>query len=174
MPDIKAPAKTLIALGSERRVVLNRIGKPAVLLFLARETADDGPPINARLRESYPLATDLMTASVVDLHIVPRLVRSIAEAAMRHAYEKAVQRFPREFKLPQPDMVVDPEDYILILPDWDGSVTRAFGMRNPAKTPGVAVLDTQGQLVGIQQGGDLAEAALGFLEQLGSGNRVFD
>lgn len=168
MPDIKIPQKTLVAIGSKRRVTLNHIGKPAVLLFLARETADDGPPINAQVRESYPWAADLMTASVVDLHIVPRLVRGIAEAAMRLAYDKAVERFPREFKPPQPGVIVNPEDYILILPDWDGSVTKAFGMRNPAKTPGLAVLNQHGEVVGVQQGGDLAIAALGFLEKLAS------
>jgi hypothetical protein len=166
MPDIKAPAMTLVAIGSGLRVTLNRLAKPAVLLFLARETANDGPPVNARLREVYPLASEVIMASVVDLHIVPRLVRGVAEAAMRLSYDKAVERFPLEFKPPEPGTPVDPQEYILILPDWDAAVTRAFGMRNPARTPGVAVLDRHGVVVGSQQGGDLAESALGYLEKI--------
>ena len=42
MPELKAPARALVAIGSGRRVTLNRLAKPAVLLFLARETSNDG------------------------------------------------------------------------------------------------------------------------------------
>jgi hypothetical protein len=164
MPDLKAPARTLVAIGSGRRVTLNRLAMPAVLLFLARETSNDGAPVIARLREEYPLASEVLMASVVDLHIVPRLVRGVAEAAMRLSYDKAVERFPQEFKPPQPGTPVDPADYILILPDWDAAVTRDFGMRNPARTPGLAVLDRHGAVVGLQEGGDLVQKALSSLE----------
>ena len=166
MPELKAPASTLVAIGSGRRVTLNRLARPAVLLFLARETSNDGPPVISRLREDYPSASEVFMASVVDLHIVPRLVRGVADAAMRLAYDKAVERFPQEFKPPRPGEPVDPADYILILPDWDAAVTRAFGMRNTARLPGLAVLDRHGMVVGMQQGGDLAAGALDYLAQL--------
>ena len=96
-------------------------------------------PVVARLRKDYPLAAEVLMTSVVDLHIVPRLVRGVAEAAMRMAYDKAVERFPHEFKPPQPEATVDPADYIIILPDWDAAVTRDFGVRNPSRTPALAV-----------------------------------
>lgn len=166
MPELKAPARTLVAIGSGRRVTLNRLARPAVLLFLARETSNDGAPVIARLREDYPLAAEVLMASVVDLHIVPRLVRGVAEAAMRLAYDKAVERFPHEFKPPQPGAPVNPEDYILILPDWDAAVTRDFGVRNPARTPALAVLDRHGLVVAMQEGGDLTASALSSLQKI--------
>jgi hypothetical protein len=166
LTELKAPAQTLVAIGSGRRLTLNRLSRPAVLLFLARETANDGAPVIARLREDYPLASEVIMASVVDLHIVPRLVRGVAESAMRMAYDKAVERFPNEFNPPQPGLVAEPEEYIIILPDWDAAVTRAFDMRNPAKIPGLAVLDRQGYVAGTQQGGDLVGEALALLRQV--------
>jgi len=166
MPELKAPARTLVAIGSDRRVTLNRLVKPAVLLFLARETSNDGAPVIARLREDYPYAKDVMMASVVDLHIVPRLVRGVAEAAMRLAYDKAVERFPYEFKPFPSGEPVDPADYIIILPDWDAAVTRDFGVRNPARTPALAVLDRHGVVVGMQEGGDLTAGALSSLQKI--------
>ena len=166
MPEFKAPAKTLVAIGSGRRVTLNRLAKPAVLLFLARETSNDGAPVIARLREDYPLVEQVLMASVVDLHIVPRLVRGVAEAAMRLAYDKAVERFPHEFKPTRPGEPVDPADYIIILPDWDAAITRHFGVRNPARTPALAVLDRHGVLVSLQEGGDLTASALSSLQRI--------
>jgi len=166
MPDLKAPARTLVAIGSGRRVTLNRLAMPAVLLFLARETSNDGAPVIARLREDYPLAEQVLMASIVDLHIVPRLVRGVAEAAMRVAYDKAVERFPHEFKPPQPDMKMDPADYIIILPDWDAAVTREFGVRNPSRAPAAVVLDRFGLIAGKQEGGDLTGFAHSCLQQI--------
>lgn len=50
----------------------------------------------------------------------------------------------------------------MILPDWGGRITRAFGLRDTGRVAAVAVVDGEGRAAGVRQGGDPAETALGF------------
>jgi hypothetical protein len=60
---------------------------------------------------------------------------------------------------------VDPADYVLILPDWDGSVTKTFGLKDTNKTAALAILTAAGNLIDTYQG-EFAEAnALAFLKK---------
>ena len=60
------------------------------------------------------------------------------------------------------------EDYVVILPDWNGSITKAVGLDAVDKTAGVAVIDRSGEIVGVHQGKDLAAAALNMLARAGA------
>lgn len=83
----RAPAAELTAAGSGRRIALDGIGVPAVLIFHTQETAAAASAVNLTVREKYPLASSVLVASMVDLRSVPRLFRSIAEGARRKAYQ---------------------------------------------------------------------------------------
>jgi len=158
---MKITAKTLIAIGSERKIPLQEIGIPAVLIFHGRETAGAAKVINRPIRDRYPSSSQLTVASVVDMHSVPRLLRGMAEGIMLQAYQEASNELPD-------DMPV--EDYMLLLPDWDGGVTRSVGLRDTNRKAGIAVLDSQGNILGVYQAEadpeaweDLAETALDLL-----------
>ena len=77
---------------------------------------------------------------------------------MGDAYEEASQELPEGWK---------PYDYLLILPDWDGKITRAVGFNNTDRTAGVVVLDSQGNIAGVYQGKDLVGQSLALLEKIG-------
>lgn len=153
------PAVTLTAVGSGRQVVLNKIGLPTVLIFHTQQTAAASTAVNQAVRHRYPLSSLVMVASVVDLHSNPRLFRRIAKGAMKKTYQQAVATLPRG---------LSPESYVVILPDWDGVVTKALGLRDVNKTAGVAVLDHAGNVVGVYQGDDPASAALVMLAKAGT------
>jgi phytoene desaturase len=156
----RLPDVTIKAVGSGRQVSLQKIGKRAVLLFHTQETADQVAKINQAIRNEACCAdpATLMIANVVDLHSVPKLFRGMAEKAMSESYKQAVAVLPAG---------VEPEEYVVILPDWDGSVTKAAGLKDVNKTAGVIVLDTNGYIAEAYQGDDAMTVVLSSLEKVG-------
>ena len=147
------PSITLKAAGSGREIALKEIGKPAVLLFHTQETAEEASTINAALRKqaAYANAADLMIANIVDLSSVPKLFRKFAEKSMRGSYESTAANLPASHQ---------PEDYVIILPDWDGSVVKAVGLSKVNEAAGVAVVDADGNLLAVHQGAGAVDAAM--------------
>ncbi len=147
------------ASGSGREVTLNAIGKRSVLLFHTADTAEDAERINQAVRavDEYQPCESVTIANVVDLHSVPKLFRSFAEKSMRDSYKKASKSIPQG---------QDPQDYVIILPDWDGKATQGFGLGDTSKIVGLAVLDEQGGVVGTYQGSEPERHALELLKKV--------
>ncbi|MEI8084093.1 MAG: hypothetical protein WCI74_19820 [Actinomycetes bacterium] len=149
---------TLKAVGSGRSIDPRSTGETTVLLFHSSDTAEAAQDVNKAVRADpkYQDSAAVLVASVVDLSSVPRLVRKVAERAIRGAYDKAAKALPAG---------VSPEQYIVILPDWDGSVTKSFGLSNTGKTAALVVLNPQGTVIGSYQGADPKSAVMEFLAQ---------
>jgi len=154
----RAPSVTLQAVGHKRRITIDAIGVPALLLFVARETSDQPPTVVNAVRERYPTADQLLIANVADGRPFPKLIRKIAEQIMKSSYNDAVKNL-------QPGRA--PEDYVLILPDWDGALLGPLGIDDVTKRIAVAVTSRSGDLVGVYQGDDPATAALDMLALAG-------
>lgn len=158
LPITNNQLPTLKAVGSNREVNLSNLGKPAVLLFHTQETAEAAASVNASLRagHDYKSCDSLFIANIVDLHSVPKLFRGFAEKAMKESYEKAASSLRDG---------VDPADYVLILPDWDGSVTKTFGLKDTNKIAALAVLNAAGNLIDTYQGESAEANALAILKK---------
>jgi hypothetical protein len=150
----QAPGVTLTAIGSKRKIDLRKTGIITLLVCHGQETADEATQVHAAVRERYPLSSTLLAASLVNLRIVPRMFRGVAEAAIRKAYHEAI---------PQLKEGEQPEEYIVILPDWDASVTNSLGLRNTNSTPGIVILDGAGRVLEVFRGEDLASTAVSLL-----------
>jgi len=151
-----APAVTLKANGHGRQLTFNRLGVPAMLVFVARETSDQPGPVINTIRDTYPTAEELLIISIADGRAFPRIIRKVAEQIMKSSYNDAVKGLLPGRK---------PEDYVLIVPDWDGDLLNPLGIDDVSKTIAVAVIDAQGGLVGVYQGDDPATHALEMLER---------
>ena len=149
-----APRITLTAIGSKRKIDLCHTGIITLLVCHGQETADEATQVHAAVRERYPLASTLLAASLVNLRIVPRMFRGVAETAIRKAYHEAI---------PQLKEGQEPDKYIVILPDWDASVTNSLGLRNTNSTPGIVILDGDGNVLEVFRGADLASTAVSLL-----------
>ncbi len=152
-------AVTLKAAGSGREIALNAIGVPAMLLFHTQETAEQAAKVNTTIRdvERFTKAENLFIANVVDLHGIPKLFRNFAERAMKSSYEEAAAALPADYA---------PEDYVIILPDWDGSVTKSAGLEKVNELVGVVVLDAEGNMQGVFRGETAVGQALQVLEKM--------
>ena len=152
----QAPAVTLKAIGHGRQLTFNAIGVPAVLVFVARETSDQPEPVIRAIRDTYPTAEELLIVSIADGRAYPRLIHKVAEQIMKSSYNDAVKNLEPGHK---------PEDYVLIAPDWDGSLLTPLGIDDVSKQIAVAVIDARGGLTGVYQGDDPQTHVLELLER---------
>ena len=150
-----APAVTLKANGHGRKLTFNQLGVAAVLVCVARETSDLASPVVTAIREKYPTVAEVMIINLADTRPFPRLIRKIAEQIMKSAYNDAVKNLLEGRA---------PEDYVLIVPDWDGDVLGPLGIEDVTKTIAVVVLNASGEIVGQYQGEDPAPEVLKLLD----------
>lgn len=142
-PVTIAPDTTLQAVVSERNVSLDEPNVLTVLIFHGEDTADAASEVNFAIRQAFPSASRVLIASVVDLGYVPEMFRGLARDAMRAAFHKEKDAY-------LPDGY-SADDYIVILPDWEGDVTRAFGFHNVDETLGIVVLEERGRVLLAEQ-----------------------
>ena len=65
---------------------------------------------------------------------VPVFLRSTAESVMKGSYTKAAAAMPPG---------LDAADYVIILLDWDGNVSQAYGAHKIERRPRLVLLDDQ-------------------------------
>jgi hypothetical protein len=157
MTHRKIPQISIQAAGSKRQMSLDQLGVACVLIFHSHENGDSARRVNETVRDRYPLASDVLIASVADLKIVPRLMRRMVEKFLSNAYH--------EYSDQLPDGMLA-EDYIIILPDWKGSLSNAVGVQDTGKTAAIAVLSPEGEIAGVYQGENLGQEALSLLDQV--------
>jgi hypothetical protein len=155
--SVKLPSITLTAVVSGRKIALNRLDVPVLLVFLWDNSQDLAPVVTKAVRAKYPEAEQAAVVFIADLPGIPGIFHGIAEREMRKQYKYAAALVPSG---------KNPADYVMIMPDWKGEVSRALGIRGIGDDPWVALLDSEAVLVGKHQGRDLAEAALDLMEQL--------
>jgi hypothetical protein len=152
----RTPGFDLLAAGSGRRVRLRGLaGRKAVPVFHLQGTAPTARGINRAVRECFPDPEKVFVASVIDLSIVPPLYWITVGLVLGSAYEQAGRELP-------PD--IDPADYLVILPDWNGRVTRDYGVRNTGRADAIVVVDEDANITVSYQGERPVEAVLEALE----------
>jgi hypothetical protein len=153
----QAPDVTLKAYGHGREISFGNPGVPMVLVCVARETSDQPPPIVSAIREVYPLASQVLICNIADLRSIPKLIKMIVEQLMKSSYNDAVKSLA-------PGRPA--EDYVLIMPEWDGDLLRPLGIDDVTRTVAVVVLAADGRVVLRHQGEDAGSQALRALEPL--------
>ncbi|MFN3331674.1 MAG: hypothetical protein ACK47M_04090 [Caldilinea sp.] len=151
-----APEFSLAALGSNRVISLDICrGTPLLLIFHDQNTVDAVQALQEAVRTRYPEAARLLVPSIVNMSAVPVFLRPLAEQVMRGVYAKAADAMPPG---------LDVADYVIILLDWDGKVSKRYNARKIGDAPLITLIDGEGIVRGVHQGGDLTGAALAMLE----------
>ena len=152
----RAPDFDLLAAGSGRRVRRRELaGRKVVLVFHLQGTAPTAREVNRAVRERFPDPEEVLVASVIDLSIVPPFYWMTVGLVLGNAYDQATRELPSN---------VDPADYLVILPDWGGRVSRDYGVRRTDRAAAVVVLDEDSNIALSYQGERPVEAVLGTLE----------
>lgn len=153
----KAPSFFLTAIGASR-IVGGPPGphSPLLLIFHNHSGAETAFHINADLRALYPSIEELQIASIIDLRNVPRFMRSAVQETIMAAFHNVSTQIPRD---------VDPREYVVLAPDWEGKVTRAFAMDGGAYDVGIAIITAPWLLYTTYQGADMRSKAVSLVTQ---------
>lgn len=148
----KAPSFFLTAIGAAR-VVGGPPGpsKPLLLVFHGHAGSGTAVKINVALREHYPSVEQLLTASVVDLRHIPRYMRAAVELTLSAAYRQSAKEVPEH---------LDPTEYVVLVPDWDGKVTSAYGMDQRVNDVGLVLITSPWTIFDSYTGSDPLIAAV--------------
>ena len=138
-----APEITLTAVASKRKIALNAVTTPTLLILFDQGTAGQIDPVVSAVRDAWPTADLVQIANVVDLRKFPKIVRKVAETLLNNSYNQNARNV-KEGR--------DPADYVIILPDWQASVMKAVGIENVSSRIAIAVVAPGGRLIGAYQG----------------------
>jgi hypothetical protein len=156
----RAPYFRALAAGSGREVSPRTCaGRRLVLIFHAQSTAWTVERVNRAVRERYPSSEEVVVASVVDLSLIPPLYWLTASLMVGQAYEKSAREVAREGP-----PGADPAEYVLILQDWGGLISRRFGVRGVGREAVVVVIDENADIAGFYKGNEPVEDVLRLLE----------
>jgi hypothetical protein len=148
------PYPALEAVGTRRVIDTAGLDRPAVFVCYAEATQGGANAIEEAVRQQYS-AAQVLVAHVIDLHTVPGMFHAIARNILNSEYEKAVAALPAG---------EDAAAYVIILPDWDAAFVKSLGLEDVTKHLGVAVLDSDGNLLGLGQDEALSDTTLRLLE----------
>lgn len=132
-------------------------GRKAVLVVHGQKTSDAAKEVSKALRAKFTPA-QVASASIVDLRPFGGLWKKVAEAQVKSTYEKLAG------KVKEANPGDDPADWVVICPDWDGSVAKALGVDEPDSQAAVIVVGADGNVLGSAQGAGLGEKALALLD----------
>jgi hypothetical protein len=150
----RVPDVTMKAFGHGREVRFAALGVPAVLTCVARETSEKAQPVARAVRDAYPLISQVLVANIADVRSIPKLLKKIVEQLMKSSYKSAVENLA-------PGRT--PEDYVIIIPDFDNELLGPLGVDDVTKQIAVVVLSASGEVAGVYQGDEPAVAALKLL-----------
>jgi peroxiredoxin len=157
-PGQPAPAFNLKAIGSGRifRPADYR-DRPVLLIFADHNTGRSAQAVVERVRRRFPRFEQLAIALVIDARIVPRLLRGMAEGQMEKEYRQAAAAIPSGY---------DPADHLILLPDWNGEITRAYGAADLGRHIHLFLIGLDGVVKGEYHGPDPAARALEMAQAL--------
>ena len=131
------------------------LGIPLLLVFISYSTRQAVRTIMQAVRERFPSASQVLVACLINLNFVPGLARSTATRMMEGELKEVVRHLPPGF---------DPHDHLILLPDWKGSVFKAYRVGHLDGEVALVMVDAQGLVASSYLGSDPARATLALLE----------
>jgi hypothetical protein len=146
-PDIKEPAFST-------RLVPDRTwiaGRPVAVLFHGRENQDEARGIIQVIRNKWRNAETLVTVNLVDVSMFPRLMRKLVNFDLGKVFDAEETNLPDD---------LDPESHIVIVPDFDGKMTKAWGVSEAATVVSGIVVDSDGQICARASGPEVESVVM--------------
>ncbi len=134
-------------------------GRPVVVTFGGRDGGEQVRQIARTIRDRYG-DEELPIISVLDLHGVPRPLHGLVRGRLRSGYQEAVREATTDMRARGRPMPPDMSTAIVMLPDWDGAVTRSFGLSGVDRQAVAVLIDGDGAIRGSGVGAQAGEQIL--------------
>ena len=138
-------------------------GRTTVLIFSGRDSVEQARQIGQTIRSRYDVYA-LPIVSVLDMSGIPRMMQGLAKGRVQSGYEEMVKVATSSLQAQGKSMPADPSQAVMMCPDWDGSVTKSFGLQAVDQQAVAVLVDGQGYIRGYgagAQGGDQILALFG-------------
>lgn len=126
-----------------------------LLLFVDYNTGRSTREVVMALRSRYPDFEQIPIALIVDLRIVPKLLRGAAGRVMESAFHQASAEVPDGY---------DPADHLILLPDWNGQVFKAYGIGDVNRHMQMVLIGRDGMIREVYQGPNESQVALDLVQ----------
>lgn len=138
-------------------------GRTTVLIFSGRDSVDQARQMGQSIRSRYDIYA-LPIVSILDMHGIPRMMQGMAKGRVQSGYEEMLKVAASSLQAAGKPMPADPTQAVIMCPDWDGSVTKSFGLQAVDQQAVAVLVDGQGYIRGYgagAQGGDQILALFG-------------
>jgi hypothetical protein len=100
--------------------------------------------------------------SIAEMRGVPRPARVVAKRSLKGSYNDSVKTASRRFQ--QAGQRVPPgKELVIMLPDWEGSVSESFGVPVDAPEGTMLLVDADGSVRGQGRGSQAAQQIMAML-----------
>src|SRR5262245_14794395 len=137
-------------------------GKRVVITFGGRDSVPQIEQGIATIRKTLD-PDELTIIGISDLRAAPRPARIIVKNQIKKAYEGAVKRQDADMQAQGKPSRQDPSKDVVMLLDWDGSVTDQFGLTGVDKEAAAVAVDGDGKVLGAGTGEQLGPEVLSLL-----------
>lgn len=138
-------------------------GRTVVMVFSGRDSVEQAQKIGQSIRARYDVYA-LPIISVLDMHGIPRMMQGLAKGRVQSGYDELVKIAANTLQASGKQLPADPSQVIIMLPDWDGNVTKSFGLQAVDQQAVAVLIDGNGYIRGYgagAQGGDQVLALFG-------------
>ena len=130
-------------------------GRTVVIALFGRNSADQMGAAVDNLRTHYD-AQQLPILVVSDMGGIPRAARIPVRKQLKRNYKEAVESATAQLQAAgQP--VPPGHELVFVLPDWDGTVARSFGLAEVGRDAALVLIDAEGNVRGYGRGDQAAE-----------------
>lgn len=131
-------------------------GRPVAILFHSRENQDEARAVIQTIRNKWRSAETLVTLNLVDLSMFPRVMRKLVNHDLGKVFEAEAANLPGD---------LDPESHIVIVPDFDGKMTKAWGVSDAATVVNGVVVDSEWKVCARAHGSDVESVVMRALSE---------
>jgi hypothetical protein len=137
-------------------------GRKVVVMFTGKDSADQAKQSTAAIRDRYG-EEELPLLTVIDVSKLPKLLHRVAAQLLKKGYGDAVESARAGYAATGRPFPTDPSTVVVMLPDYDGSVTRSFGAGDVNSSAHAVLVDEEGLVVGTGSGPDAGRQILAHL-----------
>ena len=109
------------------------------------------------VRRHYPEFEQLPIAIIIDMGMIPKLLHRTVTGFMEAAYREAAAQIPPGYKA---------DEHLILLPDWSGSITRDYSIKQIGNEVQLVIVSPQGNIVAAYQGRDALNNTLTHLQKV--------
>jgi len=126
-----------------RDVALPAPGQVVLLTFASKATGETAGDISKQIRVAHP---EVAIYTVIDVSSYPRLLRGMVRSKIGSRHEDALKDDTALFQKAGKPVPPDLDQRIHLIPDFDASICKSFGMNDTGHQAGMAVVGKDGKV----------------------------